>query len=272
MTLLHPMTIRAMNRSLICAAAAALLSAGSGTSLAAMKEISYPAVKVQLAQEHKPDDAMNKLRKALADAVAKKDSEALFALVGPSFVWLAQDSVSDDYDFGRDALHNFKVVFGFREPGKDSDGGVSDGPYWDALGAFAGDESFYVAGSTLVCGPTAANLADEAAFDKSRQRIGADDSVEWYFTVSDVTATASPGSGNPVGRAGGQIAMPVLNSYPAAKEGQPPPKVTHLQVLLPIGKSGWIPISAVRPLVTDRLCYAATADGSWKIAAFDQAQ
>jgi hypothetical protein len=41
---------------------------------------------------------------------------------------------------------------------------------------------------------------------------------------------------------------------------------------LPSGKGGWIPASAAIPLVTDRLCYAVTSDGSWKIAGFDQAQ
>jgi hypothetical protein len=43
-------------------------------------------------------------------------------------------------------------------------------------------------------------------------------------------------------------------------------------VLLPSGKSGWIPISAAIPLTTDRLCYALTADNDWKFAAFDQGE
>jgi hypothetical protein len=41
-------------------------------------------------------------------------------------------------------LHNFKVVFGFREAGKDEDGGVDGEPYWDLLAAFAGDPTAYV--------------------------------------------------------------------------------------------------------------------------------
>jgi hypothetical protein len=112
---------------------------------------------------------------------------------------------------------------------------------------------------------------DEKVFESAKQRIGADASVEWYFTVADTNATTTPaGTGAPVGRVG-QVALPVLRSYPPASEGSARP-VTHLQVLLPSGKSGWIPLSAARPLVTDRLCYAATPDGTWKIAAFDQAQ
>jgi hypothetical protein len=41
-------------------------------------------------------------------------------------------------------------------------------------------------------------------------------------------------------------------------------------VLMPNGKSGWIPISAARALTTERLCYARTAKGEWKIVAYDQ--
>jgi hypothetical protein len=261
-----------MRRLLICATVAASLAAISDASFAAVKQIAYPAIKVDIAQEHKPDDAMNKMRKAFADAVTKKDSNALFALVGPSFVWLAQGSISDEFDFGRDGLHNFKVVFGFREPGKDADGPVQDGPFWDVLAVFASDETFDKAGSTLVCGPTTAAISDQAAFENSSKRMGADDTVEWYFTMTDVTATANPGGGAPIGKAAAAIAMPVLNAYPPVVEGQPAKPVTYLQVLLPVGKSGWVPVSAVRPLVSDRLCYALGSDGTWKIVAFDQAR
>jgi hypothetical protein len=51
--------------------------------------------------------------------VANRDTQALFSLVGPTFVWVSQGGLVDQFAFGRDALHNFKVVFGFREPGKD---------------------------------------------------------------------------------------------------------------------------------------------------------
>jgi len=256
----------------ILAGAVFFMAAASTHSLAAVKEISYPAVKVEMLQEHKPDAAMAKMRMAFADAVGKKDMQALFALVGPTFVWMAQGEISDQFDFGRDALHNFKVVFGFREPGKVADGPVADGPFWDALAVFAADDTFYEAGGTLVCGPAGARITDEGGFEKVRQRIGADDSVEWYFTRADTTATTAPGGGAPAGRISGQIAMPVLDVYPPLPEGQAAPPVTHLRVLLPSGKSGWIPITAALPLATDRLCYAAGPDGAWKIVAFDGLQ
>ena len=78
----------------------------------------------------------------------------------------------------------------------------------------------------------------------------------------------APGdTGAPVAKVG-TVALPVLSFYPPAKEGQPQP--TDVEVLLPSAKSGWIPATAVRPLFTERLCYAKTPSGDWKIAAIDQ--
>jgi len=255
----------------ICASAAAFISATGVACHAAMKEVPYPLVKLQLDEAYTPDAAFAKMRNSFADAVAKKDAPALFSLVAPTFVWLSQGQLSNQFDLGRDALHNFKVVFGFRQFGKDADGPVTDGPNWAALAAFAGDKYFYAATDTLVCGPTGATVADDRIFDTARQTIGAEDSVEWYFTVTETAATATPNDGgSTVGRVS-QLAVPVMNVYPLSPGGESEPPATHLQVLLPSGKSGWIPVSAAVPLMSDRLCYAATADGSWKISGFDQA-
>jgi hypothetical protein len=261
-----------MRGLLIYASAAAFLVAANIASLAAMKEVPYPLVKLQLDEPYTPDAAFAKMQKSFADAVAKKDAQALFSLVGPTFVWMSQGELSNQFDLGRDALHNFKVVFGFREFGKDADGPVADGPNWEALAAFAADKFFYAATDTLVCDPTGATVVDDRVFDSAKQTIAADDSVEWYFTVAETTATANPtDTGSPVGRVN-QLALPVINVYPLLPGAKSGPPATHVQVLLPSGKSGWIPISSAVPLVTDRLCYAVTPDGNWKIAGFDQAQ
>jgi len=255
---------------LISVAAMAVMAAGVAASSAATKEVPYPAVKVQLPDAYKPDAAFAKMQRSLADAAGKKDVQALLALVGPTFVWLSEGDISDQFDFGGDALQNFKVVFGFRNYRKQADGGVSDGPYWDALANFAADRIFEQSTDTLVCGPMVATVDDDV-LDNARQKIGADDSVEWYFTTANASVTATPAGGATVGHAD-QLALPVLDVYPQAAQGQPEPPVTHLKVLLPSGKSGWIPVSAALPLVTDRLCYALMPNGDWKIAGFDQAQ
>jgi hypothetical protein len=260
-----------MRNSWIITSAAAVLVATTCALSAAVKDVPYPAVKVELGEAYTPDAAFEKLRKAFAEAVQKKDAQALAGLVGPTFLWLSEGDINEQFDFGRDALHNFKVVFGFREAGKDADGAVPDGPFWDTLVEFSNEKSYYRAGTSLVCGPTAATIADENAFERAKQRIGADESIEWYFAIADTPAMAAPGgAGTPVGRVN-QVALPVVSVHPP-QQGQSPPPVTHLQVLLPIGKRGWIPVSAARPLVTDRLCYALTAGGDWKISAFDQSE
>ena len=131
---------------------------------AAIKKVPYPEVKVEVAEAFKPDAAFEAMRKKLSDAVAKKDSQALFDLVGPTFVWTLQGGPTELFDMGRDALHNFKVVFGFRPQGGDADGPVENGPFWDALGAFASDGTYYqdTQAGNLVCGPTTANAVDDS--------------------------------------------------------------------------------------------------------------
>ena len=71
----------------------------------------------------------------------------------------------------------------------------------------------------------------------------------------------APGdTGIPVAKVG-TIAMPLIGFYPPEREGAPPPPTTHYEVLLPSGRTGWVPVTAVRPLKTDHLCYARTPAG-----------
>ena len=131
----------------------------NSVSTAAVKKVAYPEIKVTVSKSYRPDAAFEKMRAAFADAVAKKDLVALSALIAPTFLWTLESQPADELDLGRDAIHNFKVVFGFRAFGKDEDGGVDNGPYWEALAAFAGDSTYYAAtdAGNLVCGPIAAS-------------------------------------------------------------------------------------------------------------------
>jgi hypothetical protein len=254
------------------AAALALPLAMSAAS--AVKQVSYSEVKVETAEAYAPDAAFETMRKALLEAIARKDAAAVFSMVGPTFVWTVDGGPTEQFDMGRTALDNFKVVFGFRVFGKDSDGGVENGPYWDALAGFLNDATFYRPpdAGNLVCGPKAADVANPEAYERAQQKIGADDTTEWYFTLAPTSVAKSPGdAGAPIAKVD-KVALPVLDVYPPSKEGQPPAQPTHLQVLLPSGKTGWIAASAARSLVSDRLCYAKTPSGDWKIAAYDQSE
>jgi len=238
----------------------------------AVKKVPYPEVKATLAEAFKPDAGFNAMHKAFADAVAKKDAKALFALVGPTFVWRSGGVLVDQFDLGASAVQNFKVVFGFRAAGAKTDGGVDDGPYWDTLASFAEDSTFFTPEDTenLVCSPTTADVADEDVFEQAERKIG-DDAV-WYVTLAETPVAKAPGdTGAPIATVG-TVVMPMLSSYPPSTNDKAPPKTTHFEVLLPSGKSGWVPASAARPFDSDRLCYAKTESGEYKIVAYDESE
>lgn len=261
-----------MRSFLMSATAVVFLAVTSSASQAEVKQVSYPLVRVKLAPAFSPDDTFVKMQAAFAAAVSAKDAQALFSLVGPTFLWMSRGELNDQFNFGNAPLDNFKVLFGFSQSGENTSSAAAEGPLWDVLATFAADKAFYVATGTLVCGPSSAVLADEDDFNSAKRKIGADASIEWYYTLADTPVTSSPiDAGPPLGHIN-QSAVPVLNVFPPPTAGQPKSPVTHLQVLLPSGKTGWIPLAAGLPLVTDRLCYAVTADGDWKIAAFDQAE
>ena len=260
-------------------AAALVLSFIAGTlglatgAAAAVKKIPYPEIKVKLNEAYVPDPKFQALIASFAAAAAQKNAQALFALVGPTFVWTSGGSLTDEFDLGRDALHNFKVVFGFRAAGADADGAVENGPFWDALAAFAEDKSYYKAfdSGKLICSPIGANAVDEGVLEQAHNKIEtANDQADWYFTLGDTAVAKTPGDrGLPVAKVG-QVALPVLSTVPVGEEGKPAPPPAFLEVLLPSGKTGWIPASAAKPLAAERLCYAKTTAGEWKIVAYDQ--
>ena len=259
-------------RMLAAFLAAAALAAPAAADI---KKAAYPEIKVTPLTAFKPDAAFAAAHKALTAAVAKKDASALFGLVAPTFVWMLDGRPTDEFDMGRDALYNFKVVFGFRQRGSESDGGVADGPFWDALAALAGETTFYRASEdgNLVCGPIAANVADADTFEQANAKLqNDDDTPRWYFTLAATAVARAPGdNGPPIARVG-VVALPVLSTYPAQQDNEPARAPTHVEVLLPSAKTGWIAASAMRPLFADRLCFAKTARGEWKIAAYDQAE
>jgi len=239
----------------------------SSVSSAEVKNVPYPEVKVNVGEPYQEDAAFRRMHEAFIAATAKRDTEVLLRLVGPTFFWTTNLIPAEMFDIGRDPTHNFKVAFGFRGVDRNVDGGVDGGPFWNTLAAFAGETMFYeVAGiRNLVCGPLAAEIADEEAFERARKTVGTGDAhSHWYFTVSDTSATAAPVNTGPTVANLGTVAVPLLKTHP------PGGPATHVQVLLSSGKPGWIPVSAARPLVSDRLCYAKTRDGDWKIAAFEK--
>lgn len=252
-------------------ATAAIIAAFASPAIA-LQRMPYTEIKVDVAEPIKPEPALQAAIKALSIAVAKKDTAAMLNLLAPSFVWAFDGQLAEEFDMGRSAAHNFKVAFGFRANGKDVDDGVEDGPYWETLAYLANAGSFYKEESNvnLVCGPARAWAADETLFEQVRGKLETkDDPAEWYFVPRHAAVLASPNaSGQPIATIN-KAAVPVLSYYPKAPNGQPELTPTHIEVLLPSGKTGFIPIAAAKPLFGSRLCFAKTADGNWKIALYD---
>jgi hypothetical protein len=247
-----------------------LLTAGAAADV---RRVAYPRVKVEINEAYKPDPAFEAMRKSFAGAVARKDANAVFDLIAPGFVWTVGGALSGDYDPSRSALHHFKVLFGFREYGKDVDGGVADGPYWSSLTTFANEQTYYQTESgNLVCSPLAASVENEDTMEEARNKVETDDGAEWYFVLRDTpVARAVNDRGLPIARLN-QEAVPILSVHPKAEEGKEAPTPTHFEVLLPSGRAGWIPAEAALPLDTGRLCYIAVPGGAWKIAIYDASE
>ncbi len=245
-------------------AAALILSSGSS---AQVRTVPYPEVKVNVGEPYEQDAAFRRMREALVDAATRRDTQGLLRLVGPTFMWTQSLMPADMFDLGRDASHNFKVAFGFRNFDSNADGGVEDGPFWNALAGFASESIFYeVAGiRNLVCGPLAAEIADYETFERARKTVEfGNTGAQWHFTTTKVAVAKAPGDAGPPIANLDTVAVPVLKAHP------PSAPATHFHVLLPSGKTGWIPAAAMRPVVSDRLCYARTGDGDWKIVAFEK--
>lgn len=238
----------------------------------AIQRIPYTEIKVEIAAPIKPEPALQAAIKSLAVAIAKKDTGALLGLLAPSFVWTFDGALAEEFDMGRAASHNFKVAFGFRGIGKDTDGGVEDGPYWETLAFLADAGNYYKdpANNNLVCGPARAWAADEELFQKVRGKLESeDDTAEWFFVPGHVGVMSAPNTPSVPMASVSKVAVPVLSYYPKAVKGQAVPEPTHIEVLLPSGKSGFIPIAAAKPMFGSRLCFAKTADGNWKVALYD---
>jgi hypothetical protein len=86
-TILFPLTV------------AALLAAANSEALSEVKLVSYPTVRVRVAEAYSPDAAFQKMQIAFAQAVAAKDSKAMLALVGPTFLWMSHSDLNDQFDF-----------------------------------------------------------------------------------------------------------------------------------------------------------------------------
>jgi hypothetical protein len=239
---------------------------------AAIKKTPYPEVRVQLPSAAKAEPALETMRKQLADAIKRRNAGLLYELVGPTLFWNTNGEPSAQFDRDRDALHNFKVAFGFRQYGRDEDSHNPENQLWEVLEDVAnGGALFEMPGKAgALCGPAAAVPVDAAIMDRATKQIeNEDEDSEWVYSLGEITLTAMPGNGGAVETVA-KIAMPVAATHPPTQKLGNNPLPTHFQLLLPSGNTGWVDVKSVQPLAVDKLCYGKGSDDAWKIVGYDQ--
>jgi hypothetical protein len=253
----------------------ALAAALAPTSALAIKKVPYPEIAVRALPAYAANPELAAMRKKFAEAVTARDVAALAALVAADFTWTAGGALVDDFDPKRDAIHNFKVAFGFRPVGRDADGPTDIGPQWELLEFFATDGALtQEPGSPLVCGALLAKVTDAAALEAALKRVDEENDLsEWVYFLDEVTLLASPTGGETIAKLNA-AALPIVSVHPAPPQagGAPisPVPPTHFELLLPSGKTGWVPVKDLHPLFVDRLCYAKSGT-DWRIAVYEQA-
>jgi hypothetical protein len=259
-------------RSLAASAFLAAAIAFAPAPAAAIKKTPYPEVRVEVPAEAKAEPALEAMRKQLASAISRRNAGLLYALVGPTFFWNTNGEPSEQFDKSRDALHNFKVAFGFRQFGHDSDSENPRDQLWEVIEDItSGAALFQMEGNPgVLCGPLGAEPADSDAMDQAIERIENEgEDTEWFYSLAEITLTEKPGGGGAVETVS-KLAMPIAATHPPSQALGNNPLPTHFQLLLPSGKAGWVDVKAIQSLAVDKLCYGKGADGAWKIVGYDQ--
>jgi hypothetical protein len=238
----------------------------------AIKKTPYPEVRVAVPAETKAEPALAAMRKQLASAISQRNAGQLYALVGPAFFWNSNGEPSEQFDKDRDALHNFKVAFGFRRFGQGSDSDNPRDQLWDALDDITSDPALspMEGNPGVLCGPLGIEPVDGKAMDRAIEQIqSGDEDSEWVYSLAEVTLTEKPGGGGAVETVS-KLALPILVTEPPTRPLGNNPIPTHYQLLLPSGKTGWIDVDHMQPLAVDKLCYGKQPDGGWKIIGYEQ--
>jgi hypothetical protein len=212
----------------------------------------YEPVAVKPAEPYK-DPSFEAFRKQLADVVKRKDRAGLQRLVvTQGFFWEGESG--DKVNKRKSSFENFAAAVAL----DDKDGGG-----WELLAQAAGDATLEPVEDRkdTMCGPASPQL-DEAAFE-ALIKATETDAEEWGYPVEarlEVRAAAQPNA--PVIET---LGMNLVRVYPEEVTGNQVPEM--LRVVGPSGKVGYVPLTALAPIVFDQICYVKQG-GSWKITGY----
>jgi hypothetical protein len=212
----------------------------------------YKAVAAKPAQPFN-DPSFEAFRKELADVAARKDRAALAKLVvAKGFFWVQDRELADDSKPGIDYIAQ---AMGLEN---------ADSPGWANLAAYAIENTAAPVAERkgVICAPAPPeiNLQEAQALGEATQT----DPTDWGYMLRDgaeVRAAGRPDA--PVIEKLGLILIHILPDSAAGDANLP----TFLHIATPSGKSGYVAIDAVAPLITEQMCYANDG-GSWKITGY----
>jgi len=212
----------------------------------------YSAVAVKFAGPYS-DPSFAAFRKEFGAAVAKKDRAALASLiVSQGFFWIQDKNLADDSKSGID---NLARAIDLDNP---------NGAGWRVLATDASEPTLAELPDNkgIFCAPAPPEF-DASAFEALVQQTDTDPE-DWGYPARDgIEARAAAQSDAAVVEKLGLYFVRVLPDSPAAKPGE----TQFLHLALPDGKTGFIPIDALMPLATDKICYSKP-DGAWKIMGY----
>lgn len=199
------------------------------------------------------DPSFAAFRKELGAAAEKKDRAALAKLVvTQDFFWIQDRNLADANKSGID---NLAKAIDLDNP---------NGAGWRVLATDANEPTLAELPDNkgIFCAP-APPIFDAKAFETLVQQTETDPE-DWGYAAHDgVEARAAAQPDSAVVEKLGLYFVRVLPDSPRAKPGE----TQWLHLALPDGKTGFIPIDALMPLATDKICYSKP-DGAWKIMGY----
>ncbi len=212
----------------------------------------YKAMPITLARPAN-DPSLDAFRRELAEIAKRKDRNALAAkIVAKGFFWQREDT--DTADQQKSGLDNLAAAVGLN---------ARDGSGWEALGAYAADPTAEPVAEMqgVVCSP-AAPAFNEKDLEQATQATKTD-LTEWVYPMGPgLEVRAKPAANAPLAD---KLGLNLLRLYPDEEQNEA--TADWIRVVTPAGKTGYVLVSAVMPLVSDQLCYAKEGAG-WKITGY----
>jgi hypothetical protein len=204
------------------------------------------------APEAVKDASFEAFRKQLGAVAANKDRKALASLVAPNFFWIGEKG--DRADKKKPGIDNLAKAISL-------DG--REAPGWEMLESMAEDPtgSPYPDRKDTICAPAdpVFNVQELEALAKA---TGTEEGDWAYPTQPGLEVRSGPQPNAPVVEKLGMHFVWVMEDNAPDNQQNP-----MLRVVVPSGKTGFVPADALNPLGSDQLCYGK-AGGGWKIVGF----